>query len=172
MATLSVCTYNVHGFYDGAGRPTYEEIVKLLADLKPDVLCLQEAYSHEINKLKADLDYQYKHYKSRGVAIFSKYEIEDVLYQHKDNKTRAITAKLSVDPALEPLYVTALHLSHKVEPNRMKEISDLEKCLENVFKEGSCQIWTGDFNCLTREDYDDKTWGDIARVRWDLQTII
>ena len=167
MATFSVCTYNVHMFYDEAGRHTYQEIVKLLTELKPDILCLQEANSHYINKLQADLDYQYKHYKSRGVAIFSKFDIEDVLYQHKGNKTRAITAKVSVDPAVEPVYVTALHLSHRVEPNRMKEISDLEKCLEDVFKEGSCQIWTGDFNCLTREDYDDKTWEDIARVRWD-----
>ena len=86
------------------------------------------------------------------------------MYQHKGNKTRAITAKVSLDPELEPLYITALHLSHRVEPARMKEISDLEKCLENVFKEEGCQIWTGDFNCLTREDYDDKTWADIARV--------
>ena len=169
MATFSLCTYNVHGFYDDAGRPTYQEIVKLLTELKPDVLCLQEATSHYINKLQADLDYQYKHYKSRGVAIFSKYDIEDVLYQHKGNKTRAITAKLIVDPAMEPVYVTALHLSHRVEPARMKEVADLEKCLENVFREGSCQIWTGDFNCLTREDYDDNTWEDIARVRSDLR---
>ena len=172
MASFSVCTYNVHMFYDEAGRHTYEEMVKLLTELKPDVLCLQEATSHHINKLQADLDYQYQHYKSRGVAIFSKYQIADVLYQHKGNKTRAITAKVSLDPDLEPLYITALHLSHRVEPARMKEISDLEKCLENVFKEEGCQIWTGDFNCLTREDYDDKTWADIARVRWDLHNVI
>ena len=54
----------------------------------------------------------------------------------------------------------------------MKEIKDIEKSLEKVFKEEACQIWTGDFNCLTREDYDDQTWGDIARVRSDIKSVL
>ena len=53
MASFSVCTYNVHMFYDEAGRNTYEEMVKLLRDLNPDVLCLQEVIS--VNKLAGDL---------------------------------------------------------------------------------------------------------------------
>ena len=165
MATFSVCTYNVHTFYDGKGKPTYQDIMKLLAQMKPDVLCLQEATAHCLNKLQADLQYKHKYYKNRGVAIFSNYEMEEVEYQVKGNRTRGLTVKLTLDPALEPLYLTALHLDHRVEPNRMKEIKNIEKCLEDVFAEEGGQIWTGDFNCLTREDYDDKTWGDIARVR-------
>ena len=47
------------------------------------------------------------------MAIFSNIEIEDVQYQVKDNKTRGLTAKLTVDPAVDPVYVTALHLSHR-----------------------------------------------------------
>ena len=54
---------------------------------------------------------------------------------------------------------------YRVEPNRMRQVSDMEKSLQTLFTEQSCQIWTGDLNCLTREDYDDKTWEDIARVR-------
>ena len=116
------------------------------------------------------------------MAIFSNLEIEEVKFQGKGNKTRAVTVKVTVDPALEPVYVTALHLDHRldikyethypwllsmyrVEPNRMRQVSDMEKSLQTLFTEQSCQIWTGDFNCLTREDYDDKTWEDIARVR-------
>lgn len=165
MVSFSVCTYNVHMFYDEAGRNTYDEMVKLLRDLRPDVLCLQEVIS--VNKLDGDLGYPYKkYYRVQGVVIFSKYKIEeDVSYEA--NQTRAITAKVSLDPDLDPVYITAIHLSHRVEPARMKEVSNLEKCLEKVFQEESCQIWTGDFNCLTREDYDDKTWEDIARVRWE-----
>ena len=41
MAQFSVCTYNVHMFYDGRGNATYDQMVKLLTELKPDVLCLQ-----------------------------------------------------------------------------------------------------------------------------------
>ena len=54
----------------------------------------------------------------------------------------------------------------------MKEVKDIEKSLEKVFKEEACQIWTGDFNCLTREDYDDQTWGDIARVRSNIKSVL
>ena len=44
--------------------------------------------------------------------------------------------------------------------------------LEPVFKENHCQIWTGDFNALTREDYTDEKWNHITGVRkqngWEL----
>ena len=30
---------------------------------------------------------------------------------------------------------------------------------------GPKQIWTGDFNALTREDYSDSVWEDISNVR-------
>ena len=116
------------------------------------------------------------------MAIFSNLEIEEEKFQREGNKTRAVTVKVTVDPTLEPVYVTALHLDHRldirprnmmiiesiayrVEPNRMREVRAMEKSLQSLFTEQSHQIWTGDFNCLTREDYDDKTWGDIARVR-------
>ena len=68
---------------------------------------MQESTSHYLNKLQADLQYKYKHYKHRGVAIFSNHEIEDVQYQGQGNKTRALTAKLIVEPGLEPVYLTA-----------------------------------------------------------------
>ena len=37
--------------------------------------------------------------------------------------------------------------------------------LDDLFQSGSHQIWTGDFNALTKEDYSDEEWEDIARVR-------
>ena len=44
--------------------------------------------------------------------------------------------------------------------------------LEPVFKENHFQIWTGDFNALTREDYTDEKWNHITGVRkqngWEL----
>ena len=44
--------------------------------------------------------------------------------------------------------------------------------LEPVFKENHFQIWTGDFNALTREDYTNEQWNHITGVRkqngWEL----
>ena len=44
--------------------------------------------------------------------------------------------------------------------------------LEPVFKENHFQIWTGDFNALTREDYNNEKWNHITGVRkqngWEL----
>ena len=41
MPQLKICTYNVHGFYDARERSGLEQIVKLMKEQQPDVLCLQ-----------------------------------------------------------------------------------------------------------------------------------
>ncbi len=70
------------------------------------------------------------------------------------------------------LYLTSLHLDHKLEPRRMTEIQSIEKKLEAVFKANGCQIWTGDFNALTRKEYSEERWDEITRIRhrnhWEL----
>ena len=38
--------------------------------------------------------------------------------------------------------------------------------LNKLFEENVCQVWTGDFNSLTRDDYDEEKWKDIAAVRY------
>ena len=44
--------------------------------------------------------------------------------------------------------------------------------MEPVFKEGHCQIWTGDFNALSKEDYSEEQWNNITGIRkqnrWEL----
>ena len=46
------------------------------------------------------------------------------------------------------------------------------KHLEPVFKEDYCQIWTGDFNALSKEDYSEEQWNNITGIRkqnrWEL----
>lgn len=37
--------------------------------------------------------------------------------------------------------------------------------LEDLFRRGFKQIWAGDFNALTKEDYDTDRWNHIATVR-------
>ena len=37
--------------------------------------------------------------------------------------------------------------------------------MTNIFQQNETQIWAGDFNSLTREDYTDKEWDILTRVR-------
>ena len=41
MTKFSLCTYNVHHCYTGAGKYNFDGIVEVLLELKPDILCLQ-----------------------------------------------------------------------------------------------------------------------------------
>jgi hypothetical protein len=38
----------------------------------------------------------------------------------------------------------------------MKELGQIKKHLSSLLKQGSAQVWAGDFNALTLEDYPSK----------------
>ena len=72
-----------------------------------------------------------------------------------NRKAKFLTAEIEIDDQC-PLHLTCLHLNHQTEPAEPKRLSEIEfikNQLEPVFKENSSQIWTGDFNALTKEDY-------------------
>ena len=45
------------------------------------------------------------------------------------------------------------------------EIVTIKNHLEPVFQENQAQIWSGDFNALTKEDYSESYWNNITEVR-------
>ena len=47
----------------------------------------------------------------------------------------------------------------------MRELETMELKLQRIFNKKGAQVWTGDFNSLTREDYNDEDWDKITRVR-------
>ena len=61
--------------------------------------------------------------------------------------------------------MTGIHLDHRTEPKRLWEIKDIRKALDTIFEEDRCQIWTGDFNALTIDDYTQDELKEIARIR-------
>ena len=91
----------------------------------------------------------------------------------------------------DPIYVTCLHLNHVAEPTRLNELSFIadralarllprsgQQCTDDTpavsggrrchnFAKPSwpMQIWTGDFNALTKEDYPTSLWEEVANVR-------
>ena len=54
---------------------------------------------------------------------------------------------------------------HRLEPSRLEEEREVHAKLGGLFQAGEAQVWLGDFNALTREDYYQETWDEIARVR-------
>ena len=80
--------------------------------------------------------------------------------------TRCLTVKLEHAAGVnKPIFVTCLHLDHRIESRRMREVENVAENLTNIFQKNEAQIWAGDFNCLTREDYTDKEWDILTRVR-------
>ncbi len=47
----------------------------------------------------------------------------------------------------------------------MDEEKEVHAKLAKLFESGSPQLWAGDFNALTREDYTREQWEEVARVR-------
>ena len=69
----------------------------------------------------------------------------------------------------QPFYLTCLHLDHKYEPYRLKEIDVITKTINSLTCKNETNnfphIWVGDFNSLTKEDYCIEEWNEITRVR-------
>ena len=64
-----------------------------------------------------------------------------------------------------PLNITCVHLYYRDEYTRLEEVEHIKKKLDSVLPIDNCQVWTGDFNALTRKDYSEKEWETIANIR-------
>ena len=68
--------------------------------------------------------------------------------------------------------ITCMHLNHRTETTRLNEIVSIRNSLNDIFEKNTPQIWTGDFNALTKEDYSSDHWNEITEVRakdnWEL----
>jgi len=183
MTSLTLCTYNVHSFYDAEGRCRVEDISKLIQELQLDVICLQECDGMHLKKLLKLLEQGPKAFsmvKWGGCAILSSLPMEQVDIEGRQSRTsqgraeglpgrrtyhpRFVTARIQVAED-KVLAVTCLHLDHKLEPRRVKEVATIQENLAGLFKRGEAQVWTGDFNALTREDYTEGGWARVTEVR-------
>ena len=132
----------------------------------------QECSLHDFTKLKRELDYKnVLHCLETG--IMTNLDMKELDYNHSEQihknvlgrNARFVTGKIIVDPALPPVFVTCCHLHYKAEPIRLKEMERIGSYLKKLFEDNVCQVWTGDFNSLTQDDYDAEKWEDIAAVR-------
>ena len=182
--SFSIATFNVHMWVDAQFEDNYERVLKLVRSHAPDILCLQEATGEK--KKKFSVETGYKHFVSwGGCAIYSNSPIE-VIYDKPTEETnvgeiarypknaRIITAAIKPKGADKPdfpesIYVTCLHLDHAREPRRLREVDIIKRTVDNLVQRretnGMFHIWVGDFNALTKEDYSEDGWQDIARIR-------
>jgi len=153
-----VATFNVHMWCDANHMDNYERVRDLVKIHNPDFLCLQEAYRRQSGDLAKELNYDH-HESWMTCSILSR--IPYKLREYRNNrKAKFLTAEIEIDDH-SPLHLTCLHLNHQTEPKRLSEIEFIKNHLEPVFQENSSQIWTGDFNALTKEDYLESEWNDI-----------
>ena len=171
--SITICTYNVHSLKDSQGRDNVDRIVEFLNKEKPDVLCLQEISGYGRRQLQPMLGYK-NGFSWAACSILTNLPLERVQIPNEKYQRgyhpRFLTVKLALGK--EEIYLTCCHLDYKDEPRRMSEMRKLEDYLRDQFEARVPQIWTGDFNSLTREDYTDQEWEEVSQVRrknrWEL----
>ena len=84
--------------------------------------------------------------------------------------TVAVTPKnVGSEYPCQPFYLTCLHLDHRLEPHRLKELEVIKRTIDSLAADNSQNntphVWVGDFNSLTQEDYTSEELNKITRVR-------
>ncbi|MHC4116354.1 MAG: endonuclease/exonuclease/phosphatase family protein [Planctomycetota bacterium] len=161
---LRVLTYNVHHCEGTDGRFDYERIAKIISDLEPDLVALQEidvktnrssgvdqaAVLAELTGLNYTfgkaIDFDSGQY---GLAILSRFEIRDVtstpLPTQSGSEPRiALAAKIRLDADPREVIFVDTHLCHRNEQVRSMQTAQLNEFAES---DGDVPvILAGDFN--------------------------
>jgi len=161
---------NVHGFVNGQGEEAFEATVRLLRNAGLDVIALQEVGRKKLPVLCSALGngkevWNYTNFN--GCAILSHFPVERV---DKQRALRCCWAKVEL-PGCLLLEVVSVHLDHRRETDRIKELDKLATMLDTAKQDDQDSfqsrrmIWMGDFNALTQSDYTAAGWSQIVDVR-------
>jgi len=162
---MRIITYNVHVWYDNDGRFKLPEMIDLIKELKPDILCLQEITKHGLSEFVKETGFT-KVFKYHSVAILTNIENVEELSLPSNTRNfypRFATIKVPLEGGRE-FFLTCVHLDYKVESSRMKEIIQIKKHLK-CLNADAAQVWAGDFNALTLEDYSESVLNEVTSVR-------
>ena len=67
------------------------------------------------------------------------------------------------DNECPPFYLSCIHLSPKFSKMRLEELETIQADLRPLISQP--QLWAGDFNALTKNDYTEQEWNEIDRQR-------
>lgn len=163
---MKIGTLNVHEFTDSNNIESLDRFIELLAHVNLDVIGLQEVDSENNLRIIISKLSEYQYIYERHCAILSKYPINKI---SKKSKERYVKGLLTT-PSGKQLTIVNVHLNYQLETIRIEEIQNIKKCDKTPV------ILMGDFNSLTKNDYTDKEWHHIYKIRkyhkWELPVSI
>ncbi|TRY75064.1 hypothetical protein TCAL_00629 [Tigriopus californicus] len=167
--SLKIATFNVHCWMDAGHVDNVERIAALIQKYDPDILCLQECTKDKVYRFLRKLPEKFycSHIFSSACHIFSKHHIEQDTKHINLKKVgaRFVIGKVRIPSILAPIYITNVHLNHREEPRRLKEMEFLQKKIFDTIQDSEFKILCGDFNALTQEDYTTKEFKEISFIR-------
>jgi endonuclease/exonuclease/phosphatase family metal-dependent hydrolase len=163
MNNISIATFNIHDFYNSDMEETDDKIIDIINQY--DIIALQEVYNHDkLEKIKKNRWWNF----NRNTLTLSKYSLDHV--DIGSNTKERYNISIIHIPGME-LCVINLHLNYKNETIRLRELNDILKKAK-LHTDNYQSILLGDFNALTKNDYNDKKWNDIHKIRekgkWEL----
>ena len=183
-SVLRICSFNVNGVYGRSERMT--KVASLLSSVSPDVICLQEVEHHSARLLGelltkesgtawrhayADAGYMGNSLLTRHSIVWSDaVEMEEETSEMR-SAVRAVVEfpeSSAVEGENARVLIVATHLDWEVEQVRMTQMEQLLRADWDRAPKSGCEsgfILCGDMNALTRSDYSDREWQDIADQR-------
>jgi len=174
---LRVGTFNVHGWTNGRSEDKFQEICSLLHAADLDIIGLQEASRARLPALVSLLgrgEYRLAA-KFGGTAILTRLPIANDGLNGRNSvglgRISCCSVILPGGTEEEAFSAVVIHLNHKKEALRLKEIRTI---VEDLEKKGLplFDLWMGDFNALTEADYSKEEWDHIFEIRnrncWEL----
>eukprot|EP01029_Cantina_marsupialis_P028713 TRINITY_DN777913_c0_g1_i1.p1 TRINITY_DN777913_c0_g1~~TRINITY_DN777913_c0_g1_i1.p1 ORF type:complete len:317 (-),score=69.04 TRINITY_DN777913_c0_g1_i1:881-1831(-) len=172
-SSIRIATLNVHCWEQGS-----KKLIEHIKHHNIDIICFQEAVlpnqcvdeKNYLFRLASELDMNVIHGPSAfgfGNSLLSKYPIVCAGSQklHIIGSERRCFVMASIQtPFNQPLNVIGTHLDHICETHRIRQINLLEDYIEDTYLADD-HFLIGDMNSLTKSDYDDDKWNEIARIR-------
>ncbi|MFT5682648.1 MAG: endonuclease/exonuclease/phosphatase family metal-dependent hydrolase [Myxococcota bacterium] len=158
---LTIATFNVHG-----ATSEHQALIELLVDLDVDILCLQECPEDTALTIQATLggswEVAWAPAAYLGNALLTRLPMVDVtllsLSATFTEDRSAVVADLQWKG--ETVQVCCTHLDHVSADNRLEQWESLTEQVDLT-----AGVLCGDLNALTRADYRDPAWEEIAAVR-------
>ncbi len=182
--TVRIMTYNVFGWRNVYEKNNFNGILKVIDDIQPDVLVLQEVSLFDERSIKNEFNkrgYNYSAFCNTvpnkftpfGTQIFSKYplsETQEITFQ-ADSALNSIEKRGYIETVITlphhqqlTLYATHLDVWDNSGELRKKEITEL---LNKIKTKKGNYIIAGDFNSVRAQDYNYSVNGKKV---WDILT--
>ncbi|XP_040579921.1 uncharacterized protein [Lepeophtheirus salmonis] len=164
--TFKLASYNVHGWSDANYEENCERVAALIQKYDIDLVGFQESQGDDFGKVKSLLPaHEYVVDRTWNTSVLSRFPICDVTPGAKKFggvRHNVVTSKIGN----VLVHIVNVHFNHVSEERRLHELSYLKKTLQPLLSDArALQIWLGDFNALTREDYNLEEWNNLSLVR-------